>query len=287
MADVNSYSHSKVSDYRSCPRKYKYRWIDRVIPKEKSKALALGGHMADAIAAFREGKSRAEVLDTFTEAWDKGGRVLSLDRDEDPKRSVPRALEILSHYMDEHPDEPEQVIMPEVRFEEKFQTNGINFIWRGRIDGVMQVGKEVAIVEDKTASVWGNSGFADLQDSYQVLSYLKIAKDRGIFEQFNQRLPKVVLNVIYIHASKFYGSGDPRRIISKFNQDIENAWNEICGWIYQIEMMRKIDLFPCADASICHMYGGCEYLPLKFAQDSQKQILLKTEYTIKPEENDA
>jgi len=272
---MNKYSYSKLSDYMSCPRKFKYRWIDGLKPKTKSKPLALGGYMADAVAVFREGKSRTEVMDAFMQAWEKGGKVLDLDREDDPRRSVPRALEILANYMDEHPDEPEHVLMPEVRFEEKVEYDDIKFLWRGRIDGVMKLDGDVTIVEDKTASVWGKTSFNDLQDSYQVMSYLKIAKDRGLFE----KIPKVMLNVIYIHAKNYHGSGDSRRIVRKFNRDIDNAWKEICSWIKQIELMRELDHFPCADSKICNMYGGCEYLSLKYASDSQKQILAQSEFT--------
>jgi len=259
----------------SCPQKFKYRWIDRLKPKTKSKALALGGHMADAIAVFREGKSRDDVLHAFMESWKAGGEVLDLDRDEDPKRSVPRALEILSNYMDEHADEPDMVVMPEVRVEQEFfLPDGLQFIWRGRIDSVMQIDNDITIVEDKTASMWGPSSFNDLQDSFQVMSYLKIAKDRDLFE----KIPKILLNVIYIHATKFHGSGEPRRIIRKFNRDIDATWDTICAWVRQIEMMRTANHFPGADSKICNMYGGCEYLPLKFATPEQREILMRTEF---------
>lgn len=259
----------------SCPRKYKLRWIEGLKPKTKSKALALGACMADAVAAFREGKERTEVFDVFMESWKENGSILELDREEDPRRSVPRALEILTNYMEEHPDEPEMMLMPEVRFEEEVTFEDIQFKWRGRIDGVARIDGDVTIIEDKTASMWGKSSFNDLQDSYQVMSYLKVGKDRGLFEN----IPKVLLNVIYIHAKNFQGSGEPRRIVRKFNRDIDNAWNEICSWIKQIEIMRELDHFPCADSKICGMYGGCEYLPLKYASDQQKEILTKTEYT--------
>ena len=271
---MSQYSYSKVSSYMSCPLKYKYQNINKLRPKKKAKPLALGSCMAAGIASFREGNTQDKVLNTFMKTWKDEGSVLDISKIDDPLRSVERGLEILTQYMLEYPDEPADVVMPEVRFDEEIMP-GIR--WRGRLDGIMKVGNEIALIEDKTASRWGDTYFKPLQNSYQVMSYLYIAKSKGLFDTYGKQRPKLLANIIYIHATDFRW---PRRYVDKFNQDVDGAWAEILKWIQQIEHAREINHFPAADYDICDKYGGCEFLPLRFANEDTKDKIIKAEFNV-------
>jgi hypothetical protein len=268
----HNYSFSKISDYMACPLKYKFRYIDFLLPKRKAMPLAMGSCMANGVAKFRSGGTSEESMQAFMDAWKEEGSVLPMDKATDPKRSVERGLEILSQYMIEYPDDPKETIMPEVRFEEEIMPN---IIWRGRIDGVMKIDNTIAIVEDKTSSWWGEASFTNLQNSFQVLSYLAVARRKGLFEILGRQNPKILLNIIYIHEKNFRW---PRRFVTKFNQEIDAAWVELLKWVEQVEKMRAIDFFPAADYSICSRYGGCEYLPLRFAPEDMKKDIIEANY---------
>lgn len=64
---ITSWSWTKYSDYRQCPRKFKYKYIDR-LKEEKSDALARGSEIHDLAASYIRGKLRQlpKELKAFT-----------------------------------------------------------------------------------------------------------------------------------------------------------------------------------------------------------------------------
>lgn len=273
---MESYSYTKINTYAACPYKYYLQNIERLLPTEKAKPLALGACMASGVAAYRETGNREKARDAFVETWHEEGRVLETYKKDDPMRSVERGIEILDAYMEHYPDEPEHSIKPEIRFEEEI-LEGVLF--RGRIDGVVRAGKDIAIDEDKTASRLGEFYFKQLRNSYQILWYLWIAKHLGLFEIEGTRAPKCLINVLYIHPETLRFE---RQLIVKTSKQVDATFPILVNWIKQIQTATKLNLFPKADNSVCQMYGGCEYLPLKYAEGRVKESLLKNYYEIKP-----
>jgi putative RecB family exonuclease len=75
---VPSYSHSKLTTYRQCPQKYKFRYIDEIPPPIRSIELHLGTTVHSALeklyADARQGQitSLDDLLTFFQDKWDEG-----------------------------------------------------------------------------------------------------------------------------------------------------------------------------------------------------------------------
>jgi len=92
----------------------------RIFPKEKPKPLAFGYAMSRGLKAYREGEDFEAMCVAFREGWIEDDRALLFEADPDhPKdfRTVRRGFELLKDYMLEYPEEPSQILQPEVKFE--------------------------------------------------------------------------------------------------------------------------------------------------------------------------
>jgi len=271
------YSHSRIDDFMDCPEKYRKRHIQRLYPKKRSAPLALGGCMAAGLAAFRASKDISDLdgrIDMahkgFIKKWMKEGKVLALKKDDDPKRSVHRGLEILTEYCQTYPNDPEETVQPEIWFDEEIAP-GIRY--RGRIDAVMRT-SDFVITEDKTTSWLTTTYMRQQRSSYQVLWYLWIAKKLGLFDICGKR-PKLMLNIIKIDPAK---TDFQRQIVPKTFKEIDQSFPRLLDWIKTIQMHKKANIWPMANSKVCLKFGGCEYLPLRDASPTIRAALLEHEY---------
>ncbi len=266
------WSHSKINTYIRCPEMFRWHYVFGIKPKIKSKPLVLGGCMASALAGFRDKGTFEAASEAFMKTWVDEGKVLDISKEDDPMRSVERALEILDAYVKHYPDEPNQIIKPEISFKEKVAPNTI---FRGRIDGVISNESGIGIIEDKTASRLGDYFFVEKGNSYQMKWYLFIAEKLGLFDLEGQSLPRGILNAIYIHKENLRFRREP---VLKMRKEIEAAGQDLLAWIQHIRLAITQNSFPKADYNICAQYGGCDYLPLRRASGKILDQILNANY---------
>jgi len=285
-ARKRTFSWSRIRTYADCPTMYKEKYLGRKIPIKKAKPLALGSCMAKAMQAFRTGKTQSEVIAAFTDEWVKGGRILDIEKATDPRRSVERGLEIVRNYMLEFPDEPARVVQPEVAFELPMyvdEASGETIYFQGRIDGVLKMASEgLCIIEDKTTSRLGPSYFAKMKGSSQVLWYLWVSSELGLFNiDEKPTMPKCIINAIYVHEKN---DRFERDITMRSTRYLEATRKNLIAWMKHILISEEHDSFPKNDVdnSICTAYGGCDYLPLKYVTGERKARILETMYVDMP-----
>ncbi len=290
------FSYSKILDFATCPQKYHLRQVLGIQPAQKSKALAMGSCVSMALRAFRSGEGEKGARQAFMDTWEKEGKVLRLESHPDfPKdfRTVKRGIELIHEYIQKYPDDPERTIEPEVAFEVPLFTevenhvdgeplNDTEVILRGRIDGVFIDGNDINIGEDKTTSQLGETFLPNLAGSLQIKIYLWAADQRGLFEVGGKkRTPRCLMNAMRVHPTEFRFKRD---ITIQSRPQLELAKENVINWIKRILAAEKDGNFPLNDINntICTMYGGCEYLPLRYKTGSVRESLLRNEYTIKP-----
>ena len=277
------FSWSKINSYAFCPQLYKHRYVEKLMPVKKASALSMGYCIARGIQNFRQTGEKNKAYAGFVDAWETDGKVLLSRKKDDPQRSVERGLEILSAYVDNYPNEPDTIVQPEVSFDIEIAP-GIFF--NGRIDAVVRLqDRSLAIIEDKTTSRLGDTFFTKLKGSSQILWYLWVANKMGLFEiEGKKNMPKCWLNAIYIHHETLRFERD---ITIKSTRTLECARDNMLVWIKQILWAEKAGVFPVNDVdnSQCTAYGGCDYLPLKYASDSLKARIIKNEFIIKENKN--
>lgn len=271
-----TFSWSRINSYAFCPQLYKHRYIEKIKPKKKALALSLGYAMSCGVQTFRQTGKKDETLKSFTDAWKEDGKVLKLIKGDDPIRSVERGLEILSAYIDNYPDEADHIVQPEVAFNVEIMPN---VIFNGRIDAVTRMSDgSLAIIEDKTTSRLGSTFFTRLKGSSQILWYLWVANNLGLFNVDGKtHMPKCILNAIYIHKENLRFERD---ITIKSTNILECAHQNMLNWINQIFLAEEKDFFPCNDIdnSQCSAYGGCDYLSLKYTPKKLKDRFIQNEF---------
>ncbi len=279
--EPKTFSWSKINSYAACPMLYKHRYVERLQPVRKAPALVLGSCVASGLNAFRQTGTKDATFSAFTKTWIKEGKILALKKADDPRRSVERGLEILDAYIKEYPKEPDNIVQPEVSFKIEVASN---IVFNGRIDAVIRLNDgSLAIIEDKTTSRLGPTFFTKLKGSSQILWYLWVANKMGLFDvEGKKQMPKCWLNALYIHdkTERF-----ERDITIKSTRTLDLAQKNMLVWIEQIFWAEKTDTFPYNDVDndTCSKYGGCDYLPLKYASDSLKERIIKNEFIVKEE----
>ena len=278
------FSYSRILDYATCPQKYYFRNVLRIDPKEKSKALAMGSCVSRALQAYRKEGSLNKAIDAFKDTWEEEGKVLRLDIDPNfPKdfRTVKRGIELIRDYVLKYPDDPKNTIEPEVPFEVPLFEDKDLFLLRGRIDGVFVNDSDVCIGEDKTTSQLGETFLPNLAGSLQIKIYLWAADYRGLFEiGGKKKTPRCLMNAMRVHPTEFRFKRD---MTIQSRPQLELAKANIVNWIKRILVAEADGNFPLNDVnnSVCTMYGGCEYLPLRYKEGSVRESLLKNEYVVR------
>lgn len=276
---TRTFSWSRINSYAFCPMLYKHRYIDKIMPIRKAAALSLGYAMSCSIQKYRQTGKKDDAFLAFVDAWEIDGKVLVSRKADDPRRSVERGLEILSAYIEQYPDEPENIVQPEVSFNIEVMPD---VFYTGRIDAVIRLNDgSLAIIEDKTTSRLGGTFFTKLKGSFQVLGYLWVANEMGLFNiDEKKQMPKCWLNAIYIHPTTLRFERD---ITIKSTRTLERAKENMLLWIKQIFLAEKNDLFPCNDVdnSQCMAYGGCDYLSLKYAPKRLYDRIVEHEFMAK------
>lgn len=277
--EKRKFSWSRINSYAFCPQLYKHRYIEKLTPIKKAMALSLGYCISCGIQKYRQTGKKDDVYKAFVDAWEVDGKVLMSRKTDDPRRSVERGLEILSAYVDHYPDELASIVQPEVSFNIEVAPD---IIFNGRLDGVIRIQDgSLAIIEDKTTSRLGDSFFTRLKGSSQILWYLWVANKMGLFKIDDKtQMPKCWLNAIYIHPTTLRFERD---ITIKSTRLLECAKDNMLSWVDQILLAEKNNFFPYNDVdnSQCVAYGGCDFLPLKYASSSLKERIIKNEFTTK------
>ena len=191
---------------------------------------------------------------------------------DDPKRSVEGLVEIMYNYCEEYPNDPKNVVQPEITFEIKLTDTDI---FRGRIDGVIRLSDgSPALLEDKTASVLGKTFFEKLKLSYQILWYMWVAEKMGLFDVGKRTAPKCLMNALYIHPTEYRF---PRDILIKSRSNLENAHQDLLRWIAYIKACTELNFFP-RNTDRCKDWGGCTYRVLSDCDDKLKNRILSAEF---------
>ena len=294
--DLKKFSWSRISSYMDCPRLYYNRYILKLKPKIKAAPLAAGGAISRGMEAYRRTGNFSDAGDAIVEQAIEDNSLQKLKED-DPKRSVERLLEIFKQYTLEYPNEADFIVSPEVNF--KMDLPELSGKWHtpivfiGRIDGVYRLAdKTHAIIEDKTTSVLGPKYFDNLKQSPQVLWYLVVAKEQGLFDVGKGTAIKCLLNAIYMHEKEYRFRRD---ITIKSKTTIDRAKVDLFGWIDKImeaeyhasqasnEAGRQY-YFPRI-TSYCPRWGGCEFLPIRDLNEDNFDRFAKANYLVKDDKD--
>lgn len=276
-------THSAMSQFKNCRKKYQFRYEMGLVPKRRKASLDLGSAVHKGLEIYYQGETITEAIQEAVETLSDIDRNGWTQEDFD-KESVQKALveAMLGGYANYFNDREQfEEIKPEVDFAISLinpETNSPSrtFIHGGKSDGLFKRNGQWWLREFKTASQVGQNYLDRLKLDTQITSYVEaLEHDLGInivgiiytilkkpsirqkkdetVEQFCERLKEDYLARpdFYFYQEELFRTKDDL-LEFKFEK-----W-EIAKDIIEA---RKANRF-YRNTSMCSLYGECEYMAL-------------------------
>lgn len=185
-------SATLVKTYRTCPRQYRYRYVER-LPTVLTAPLAFGRAIHDTLCELH-GRlveyglclDLTEALDAFDRRWSevlKAERALLQDPEAEARQYGELAADILLRYVEQYRDRP-----PPLAVEFPFEITWQNHTIIGYVDRIDEVEAGLEIVEFKTGK--RKPSRKEIDEDLQLILYAK-----GVREA----LGCPVTRVVYVH----------------------------------------------------------------------------------------
>jgi len=223
----NQYDATGLTDWLTCPMKFKYAHVDRIEPAKKPPALVAGELVHEALAVWYANGDIDEALAVIPD------EVAELK--DDNKRNPERLREILRNYFILH------------------QTDQQKWEIFGRIDMVVKQSGAIYVVEHKTTTQLGDQWHKNWTPNFQVDTYCYAAK------RLYGSCQGVFVNGILLAKTK---TTFQRVLVSRNDEDLrmwEDEYYLITSLIrQQIASGEKW----WRNTISCSYYGGCVYREL-------------------------
>lgn len=194
-------------------------------------------------------------------------------------RTLSRMHHVIEAYNKAYPSEPFKVLCVERPFEVELGTiDDIKVVWCGRIDLVIELGKEILIADHKTMQDFGSRVGDEYTNNGQCMGYAYAVQALGIAPLVHGfMLNAIVARKPLVRAAK--EGGLPReefhRQVFFYSQDRIQEWKEntleICR---RLLLDWKADNFPMFDNACVGKYGPCPYLPVCSLPPAQRSTML-------------
>lgn len=276
-------THSSLECFKCCRRKYQYRYLDKICPKEASNALQFGTEMHEILAQLFEGieaeqaRENAEI-EPIESVRDRLCAMIDIANLEPTDRAKLKGLTIgylnkwyLSDCREYEVIDVEKEFSHEAEYHYKDCEPHVFFV--GKVDGILKRKSDgkYFILEHKTASIVDESYVAQKEIDSQTMTYAaciqdvmgieisgaihdiitkqKIRLKKGETEEgFCQRLIDDVTDDNFTRIIIEFEPYELRDFTKELNEAVDDA--VYCRNFYK-----------CTGSCIGR-YGACEYLPL-------------------------
>jgi len=176
-------TYSALNAYRNCPRKYRYRFLDNLRPRDKADSLAFGTVIHAALELWYrligDPNRLLKVLDLVDAAFPNRAT------DEREKGSWLLARAMIQGYAIRYPAEDFEVVDIEKEFEGEIRNpdagaQSKTFTMRGKVDGIVKLGGDLYVLEHKTASSIDANYLDKLWTDTQIALYAFYLRQLGI-----------------------------------------------------------------------------------------------------------
>ena len=170
----NILTFTGLHTFRCCPRKYKLRFLDGLQTREKPEALAFGSVIHEALQLWytlpNDGNRLLKVLD-FLDA-----QFPARQGDPEAKRRWQLARAMVAGYAARYATEEFEIVAVEKEFQAEIRnpdTGRVSqtFTVAGKVDGIVRIGKELYLLEHKTASTIDGNYLDKLWTDTQIALY--------------------------------------------------------------------------------------------------------------------
>ncbi|OGR89690.1 MAG: hypothetical protein A2992_02515 [Elusimicrobia bacterium RIFCSPLOWO2_01_FULL_59_12] len=249
------YSNSRIETFEKCPRKYKFRYIDKIETESEGVEAFVGKRVHESLEKlYRDLKlsklnTLEEVLAFYENAWEKNwhGKVTVVRPGFTPAHYFAKGQQCLRDYYKRcHPFDQGKTLGLEERIEMKLRDGDKTYSVQGYIDRLSWLPQEETyeIHDYKTSDTIPTQQDAD-EDRQLALYQLGIT----------QRWPDAKKIRLVWH----YLSADKDIVSTRTSADLESLQHEVVDVIHQIEREAEKGRW---DVRVTRLCEWCEYKPI-------------------------
>lgn len=292
------FDNSMLACHALCPRKFLYRYILSLAPKQESRAAEFGSSIHSGLFVYYSGGSREDALKALIlrareETSPLVLRKNDVDDEDDVHYTVEFGVSLLSQYMENWPIEDEAWEVLQLSTDDLAAEKGFAFetpngeILVGKIDLLVRMKKTgaVRVIDHKTTTkVLNDRYFSAFNPNNQIEMYLT-----AIRELLGETPEQFVINAIRVKQFKRGGgnAGKEDRLFSRCmtsrtDEQLDQRLRQID---YQIAEIRQqidngFDAFYMKAPESCMAFNvPCEYTMLCVAQTEELiQLIVEPNY---------
>lgn len=265
------YSHSRLSTFEQCPRKFKFRYIEKIIPEvEKTIEAHLGKAVHSSLqwlyTRVKEGfvPSTEELIECYADAWEEefSPNIISVNKVMTHNDYFNRGVEFLTTYYLKHKPFNDNTIEVEKRIVIELDASG-KYKIQGFIDRLAYN------IERQELEIH------DYKTSNSMPSKEKIESDRQL-ALYSIAIKEMFGKEKSVKLTWHYLAHNQKITITKSNEELEKLKKDTISLIKKIESTNHFPTFKtplcswCEYKSICPAWGNT---PPKFtAQKTLKEV---------------
>lgn len=163
-------TYSMWSQFRNCRKKCEFRYLRQLSPIRKDGNLAFGSVIHECLEIWHGTRDMKRVLDHIDRTYTDRARDL------DQKRDWHLATAMMKGYARRYPREDFEVVALEKTFQGKIVNpesgrTSRSFVLAGKVDGIVKVGDEHFLLENKTAGQVDGAYLERLWTDFQITLY--------------------------------------------------------------------------------------------------------------------
>ena len=194
-------TYSFWNSYRNCPRACAWRYLDELVPIERSVNLRFGSLIHRCLETWHQRHDLVETLETIEQAC--AGRR----HEQEVNAAWHLATAMMLGYAMRYPEDPFTVIALEKTFAGPLYNPDTgkpsrSFTLAGKVDGLVEQDGEVFLLEHKTASTIDSEYLEKLWMDFQLLLYAYALEKHG-----GLRVAGVIYNIL-VKAKLRQGQGE-------------------------------------------------------------------------------
>ncbi|MBZ0271371.1 PD-(D/E)XK nuclease family protein [bacterium] len=183
-------TYSMWSSFRNCRMACKLRYLDFLVSLEFDPNLRFGSAIHQFLECWHRHSDLTQVLDLIDRSYpNRAG-------DEDQQRDWHLATAIMKGYATRYPSEEFAVVELEKTFEGEIVNPATaamsrSFLLAGKVDGIVRIGDEFFLLENKTASLLDSGYLERLWTDFQIILYCWYVE-----QTLGLRINGVIYNII-------------------------------------------------------------------------------------------
>jgi len=235
------YSGSCLTDFMHCPKKFYFRWVRKLEPKEEAPSIVFGKVFHEALLVWYQTGDEKEALKVFEKI------PVGIA---DDHRTKELGETIFKEYVERYKSEPYRTLYLEKEFKVEVVEGKI---LAGTVDKIVDWNGQIYVVDHKTSSSVGLSFFNRFRPNPQIDGYCYACKE------LLGRCDGAIINGISV--AKNPKERFARDITSRSNREFLLYAKTFDFWTEMIELCIKHKEWPM-NTTHCNQFGKCVFWEL-------------------------